>query len=411
MPKLGLLLFLLAWAVIFVLPAEAKRGCPDHLRDIKRLYAARDPGLLTANILEPGCTPRELYQAAYYQGFGFYFVGRFKDALANFQLARGLAGPWDEQILQYIWTIQGKLGDEAAQARTLEEFRQDFPKSRQLVEMETAERKAVKTSFDGLATVGLGWLDGERSYQGPRSQGVVGGSFTQSRGGHGFSEYANLAGVASLLGRRHQLGVEAGALYRGPWLSAQAEVGRIRTLYRSAFSDSGLPKAEWAWTGSLGHAFHRGGGWTWTAGLDHFVLGETFSSVGLTWEMEKRAGLRTHALDLTAELQDLNAQGACVAIDQSSERCESLRYAAFEVGWEEGRTAGAHQLGAEVQARWEEGLSSPSWRGLVTGGFVHGFWLSPSLKLANVLDLGGEWWDKGNFERVVIVKSNLSFVF
>jgi hypothetical protein len=205
--------------------------------------------------------------------------------------------------------------------------------------------------------------------------------------------------------------IDRGRFEQGPRLSAQAEVGRIRTLYRTAYSDSGLPKVEWAWTGSLAHAFRRGGGWTWTAGFDHFVLGETFSSLGLIWEMEKREGLRTHSLDLTAELQDLNAQGACVAIDQNSERCESLRYAALEAGWEEGRTAGRHQLGTEVQARWEEGLSSASWRGLLTAGLIHGFWLSPGLKLANVVDLGGEWWDKGNFDPVVIVKSNLSFVF
>lgn len=409
MPKPGFPLFCLAWALLAARPAEAKRGCPEHLREIKRLYAARDPGLLTVNILEPGCTPRELYQAAYYQGFGFYFVERYKDALANFQLARSLTGPWDEQIVQHIWTIQGKLGDPEAQARTLDEFRADFPKSRQLGEMESAERRMIRTRFDGLVTGGFGWQHGSRSYQGARTQGLIGGSWNQTRGPHSLSEYVNLSGVASLEDRRHQAALEGGLLYRGRDLSAQADLGPVRTVYRRE-SDSLLPGLEMAWTGSLARAFRRGEGRTWTASADGFLLGNTFSSFGLAFEMERREGLKTRSLDLSAELQHVKIEGACVSIGQSPERCESVRYAAVEAEWEAGRALGRHDLGAEVRLRWEEGLSSAAWRGLATAGLSHGYRLSPGVKLANVLDLGGDWWES-DAEPVAVIKSSVAWFF
>jgi hypothetical protein len=414
MPKPGLPLFCLAWGALMAAPAEAKRGCPEHLREIKRLYAARDPGLLTVNILEPGCTPRELYQAAYYQGFGFYFVERYKDALANLQLARSLTGPWDEQIVQYIWTIQGKLGDADGQAKTLEEFRADFPKSRKLVEMESAERRMIRTRFDGLMTGGFGWQHGDRSYQGARSQALVGGSWSQTRGRHSLSEYVNLSGVASVEDRRHQAALEGGLLYRGRDFSAQADLGPVWTLYRRE-SDSLLPEREFAWTGSFSHAFRPGNGRTWTAGADLFFLGKTFSSYGLSWEMERREGLKTRSLDLSAELQHLKIEDStCRSIGQSPERCENERFAAVEAQWEAGRAVGRHDVGAEVRLRWEEGLSSSSWRGLATAGLSHAYRLSPGIKLTNVLDLGGDWWDedaKTAGELVAVLKASVAWFF
>ena len=418
MPKSGFPLFLLALAGVLAVPGEARRGgCPDHLREIQRLYAARDPNLLTVNILEPGCTPRELYQAAYYQGFGFYFVDRYKDALANFQLARSLTGPWDEQILQYIFTIQGRLGENEAQAITLDEFREDFPKSRKLVEMETAERRSVKTSFDGLATGGLGWLAGDRSYQGAKGQGLLGGSWTQTRGSHSVSEYANLSGSSSLEGRdQHHYGLEAGALYRSRALSAQAELGRLRSVYPTSVADTAITRDsviriwEWVWTGSLAHSFRRPGGWTWTANLNNFRIGNSFSSYGFTWEMDRRVGLKTLSVEVTTELQDFGLEGGCVSTDQGAERCGSTRFAAVEAVWEGGRTSGRHILGAEVQLRFEEGIGSASWRGLAAGGLSHGIRLSPGLKLSNVLDLGEEWREDGS-EPVVALRSTLAWFF
>ncbi len=414
MPKSGFPLSLALLGALFCGTAEAKRGCPDQIREIRRLYNARDPALLAVNILEPGCTPKELYQAAYYQGFGFYFVGRYKDALANLQLARGLTGPWDEQILQYIWTLQGKLGDSEGQSRTLEELREDFPQSPKLVEMETAESRAVKTSFDGLATVGFGWQSGDRTYQGARSQNLLGGSWTQTRGGHSVSEYVNLTGILSLENRRHQYGMDGGLLYRGPALSAQAEGGFIRTRYNSASLDSMLPDQEFVGTASLARSFKRSGGWTWTANATYLYLGPAYSSYGLTWEMDHRAGFRTHNFEVSAELQDLRSDGACLYLEEASDRCESLGdttfYAAVEAGWEGGRRAGRHSLGAEIRLRFEEGIKSPNWRGLATGGFVHGFWLAPGLKLSNVLDLGGEWWEDG-FDPVTVLRTTMAWVF
>lgn len=409
MPKTGNSLLCLAWALLMAFPAEAKRGCPEHLREIKRLYAARDPGLLALNILEPGCTPRELYQAAYYQGFGYYFVERYKDALANFQLARSLTGPWDEQIVQHIWIIQGKLGDSEAQAGTLEEFRADFPKSRQLGEMESAERRMIRTRFDGLFTAGFGWQHGDRSYQGPRSQGLVGGSWTQARGRNSLTEYLNLSGVSSLEGRRHQAILEGGLLFRGRNLSAQADFGPVRTLYRRT-SDSLLPRHELAWSGSLSHAFHRGEERTWTAGADGFLLGNTFSSFGLNFGMERRDGLKTHGLGVSAELLHVKIEGACQALRQSPERCRPERYAAAEAEWEAGRAVGRHDLAADLRFRGEKGLSTASWRGLATAGLSHGYRMSPGVKLSNALDLGGDWWEN-DAEPVAVVKSSVAWFF
>lgn len=406
MPKMGFPL-VLAVAASLALPAEAKRGCSDHLREIKRLYNARDPALLTANILEPGCTPKELYQAAYYQGFGFYFVGRYKDALTNFQLARGLTGPWDEQILQYIWIIQGKLGEVDAQSKTLEEFREDFPKSRKLAEMETAERRAVRTSFDGLATGGFGWLLGDRSYQGARSQGLLGGSWTQTRGGHSISEYANLSGLSSLEGRdRWSYGIEGGGLYRGPSLSAQAEVGVMRSLYQTAVIETTVTAApetllplergkvhvwELLWSGNLAKSFKRPGGWTWTANASLFKQGSSFSSAGLTWEMERRVGLRTLTLDLTSEVQEFGLETACVSNDAGGERCGTKRFAVVEAVVEGVRATGRHTLGADLHVAWEEGLGSPAFRRLAAAGLSYGLRLFPGVKLNNSLDFGWEW--------------------
>lgn len=427
MPKSGIPLLLLALAGILAVPGEAAKGCPDHLREIKQLYAARNPDLLAVNILEPGCTPRELYQAAYYQGFGFYFVGRYKDALANFQLARSLTGPWDEQVLQYIFTIQGRLGQDEAQSRTLDEFREDFPKSRKLVEMETAERRTVKTSFDGLATGGLAWLAGERFYQGAKGQGLVGASFTQTRGTHSVSEYANVSGGSSLEGRsQYYYGLEGGALYRSRALSAQAELGRLRSAYPKADGDSASANPsvepdtaiwEWVWTGSLAHSFRRPGGWTWTANLNHFRLGESFTSYGFTWEMDRRVGFKTSSMEATAELQDFKLEGGCVSTGQGTDRCgsSSTRFAAAEVVWEVGRTAGRHILGSEIQLRFEEGIFSSLWRGLATGGLSYGLRLSPGVKLSNVLDLGGEWRKDGSGPvvdlPVLAVRSSLAWFF
>lgn len=397
--------------MLMAFPAEAKRGCPEHLREIKRLYSARDPGLLMANILEPGCTPRELYQAAYYQGFGFFFVERYKDALANFQLARSLSGPWDEQIVQHIWIIQGKLGEAEAQARTLDEFRADFPKSRKLGEMESAERRLVRTSFDGLVTAGFGWQHGRRSYQGARNQGLAGGSWTQSRGQHSLSEYVNLSGIASLEDRRHQAALEGGLLYRGHGFTAQADLGPVRTYYRRS-SDRHLPRLEMAWTGSLAHAFRRGEGRTWTAGADGFLLGKSFSSFGLNLEMERREGLKTRSLELSAELQHVKIGGACASCEESPERSGSTRYAAGEAEWVARRVVGRHDLGAEVRLRGEKGLNPASgfWRGLATAGLNHGYRLSPGVKLSNALDLGGDWWES-DAEPVAVVKSSVAWFF
>jgi hypothetical protein len=399
------------------LPVSAKRGgCPEHLREIKRLYTARDPALLSANILEPGCTPRELYQAAYFQGFGFYFVGRYRDALANLQLARSLKGPWDEQILQYIWIIQGKLGESEAQSRTLEEFREDFPKSRNLAEMESAERRAIKTSFDGLATGGLSWLQGDRSYQGAKSQGLLGGSWTQARGVHSVTEYVNIAGGFSLEGRdQHQYGLEGGVLYRGSALSAQAELGRLRSVY-PAVSDSVISAMEWVWTGSLAYTSRRPGGWTWTLSGDQFVMGESYSSLGARWEMERRVGLKTFSVGLAAEYQNFSLEGGCFPTDDPAvERCDDQRFASLEAGWRGGRLAGRHDLGAEAQLRLEEGLGSTSWRRLAVGGLSHGIRVSPGVKLTHVLDFGWEWRrDDGSgddSDPVLALRSSLAWFF
>lgn len=429
MPKSGISLLLLALAGILAVPGEAAKGCPDHLREIKQLYAARDPALLAVNILEPGCTPRELYQAAYYQGFGFYFVKRYKDALANFRLARSLTGPWDEQILEYIFTIQGRLGQNEAQSRTLDEFREDFPKSQKLVEMETAERRAVKTSFDGLATGGLAWLMGDRFYQGAKGQGLAGASFTQTRGSHSVSEYANVSGSSSLEGRsQYHYGVEGGVLYRSRALSAQAEVGRLRSAYPRAEADPAGTGAsadpdtsiwEWVWTGSLAHSFRRPDGWTWNANLNHFRLGNSFSSYGFTWEMDRRVGFKTLSMELTAELQDFKLDSSCVPIPQGTERgcpSNSSRYATVETVWEGGRTSGRHILGAEIQLRFEKDIRFDPWRSLATGGLSYGFRLSPGVKLSNDLDFGGEWRKDGSSDPlellpVLAVRSSLAWFF
>ncbi len=414
--------------------AEARKGCPDHLREIKRLYSARDPALLTTDILEPGCTTRELYMAAYYQGFGFYFVGRYRDALADLELARSLGGPWDEQILEYIWIIQGKLGESEAQTRTLEEFREDFPESRKLAGMETAERRAMKTSFDGLVTGGASWRAGEKSYQGARSQSLAGGSWTQSRGGRSLSEYLNLSGGLSLEGRdQRHYGLEGGLLFHGRSHSVQAEVGRLKSIYPALAGDSTVRRDsaggtapadtfrvrlrnawEWTWSGNLARFFKRPGGWTWTANLNHFVLGRTFWSAGFTWEMDRRVGLRTVSLEATAEVQDFGESGY-VFVEQGNPRFGPDRYAAFEAVWEGGRTTGRHILGAEVMARHESGLDADAWRTLATGKLSHALRLSPGVKLTHVLDLGWDWRrDRSaalEHEPVLAVRGSLAWFF
>lgn len=413
MPKWGFSLLLLSGSLAFPVSIPAKKtGCQEHLREIKRLYTARDPALLTANILEPGCTPRELYQAAYFQGFGFYFVGRYKDALANLQLARSLKGPWDEQILQYIWIIQGKLGENEAQSATLEEFREEFPRSRNLAAMESAERRAIKTSFDGLATGGLNWLQGDRSYQGAKSQGLLGGSWTQTRGARSVTEYLNIAGSFSLEGRdQHNYGLEGGLLYRGPALNAQAELGRLRSVYPAA-GDSVISALEWVWTGSLAYTIRRPGGWAWTLGSNHFVMGASYSSLGAHWEAERRVGLKTLSLRLNAEYQNFSLEGGCLPTggDLGLERCDDQEFASLEAAWQGGRLAGRHDLGAEAMLRLEEGVGTAAWRRLAVGGLSHGIRVSPGVKLTHVLDFGWEWRDDDS-DPVLALRSSLAWFF
>src|SRR3954467_2366780 len=102
MSKFGLIVFLLAFVCVRAEVETVPEGCPALLAQIKELFDAKDGALLTVDILEKSCRDDELYQAAYYQGFAFYFLGRNEEALADFELARSLSGPWDEQILFYI---------------------------------------------------------------------------------------------------------------------------------------------------------------------------------------------------------------------------------------------------------------------------------------------------------------------
>ena len=168
------------------------------------------------------------------------------------------------------------------------------------------------------------------------------------------------------------------------------------------------------WTGSLARSFKRNGGWTWTANANHLYLGPTYSSYGLTWEMDHRAGFRTNNFEIAAELQDRHSDGSCVILEEATGRCESLGdstlFAAFEAGWDNGCRAGRHTLGAEVRLRYEEGMDSPSWRGVATGGLAYGIWLVPGLKLSNVLDLGGEWREDG-FYPLTVIRSTMAWVF
>jgi hypothetical protein len=423
------LLFLIA------LPASAEYSCPEMLAQVKQLFADKDPALLTVDITRTECPASILYETAYYQGFAFYLLGEYPGALADLELARSIAGPWDEQILYYIWKIQGKLGEERRRRIVYAEFAARFPESAQLAEMKSADEAAI-TWWEGSASTGLAYLAGGRSYAGAKSRSNLNAAWNQERGRHAFQEFAGLSGNFSLDGRKqHFAGVEAGGQYRWRYLTASGTLGRLRSIYKSdtiGVNPGGRPVSgsrierrwEWQRSLSLSQAFPRPRDWEWTASLNYYETDRALLSMGPAagyvslgggWDLDRFRKQDWTSLGLRAEYQGYDPEAGCPEPTGAVAQCEASRLVAAEsaarVQWFHGRRI----LGTQLTVRGEKGVgaqadSAKYWRTLATVGAECGLRLGKKAKWINSVDAGADV-DERRFRPVFDAASTLSLRF
>lgn len=396
-----------------------QQGCSATVEEIRRLWSAKDPGLLSLDILNSGCSQPQLYQAAYYQGFGFYFLGRLQDALLNLELARSLSGPWDEQILYFIWKIHVALDNAEGQERLLREMRGAFPKSARLPEMIEAYRRALKTGYSGWFLAGPVYSIGKKSYQGLKSITLVNGTLNQEKGNHRFAEYLNASGHFSLDGRKqHFYGFEAGFEYLFGGFRIQAESGPLYSEYPvdtsagegSSVQGPVLKKWEWQRMLQLSQALELSAAWILTGSLNHYQSGSSFASFGLESGLERTVSDSHLSLEALAERQDFELQGKCVDLGAFAQ-CESTRILAAETNGEYGRGSGRHSLDALWRGRLEAAASDSSESRLIgIVGAQYGFRIMAVSKLTNRIEWGAQW--EGNRREPILRYSlNLLTVF
>jgi hypothetical protein len=394
-------------------------ACAEMLSGIKGYFAAHDPALLAVDITRGECPPPVLYEAAYYQGFAFYLLSDYANALADLELAHSLTGPWDEQILYYLWKIQGELKDVKAKRRVLEEFEESFPRSARLPEMRDSGR-SLESYWEASAGSALAYLAGDRNYQGSKSRSFMNIGWNQEKGAHRFQEFLGASGNFSVDDRRQFFyGFEAGLQYRLWNFTARASIGPARSVYRidtlaadTAGGNLQGTRMERHWdlqrTVALSQVFERGGDWDWTASLDYSQEGSSFAFFGAGWDMDRYRGKDWLSLAFSGEYRTFDPGSGCPDVAGAQSVCDASRLLAAEAVARKQLFLGRQILGWGAKAHAEKAVdSSGYWRRMGTAEAEYGLRLFPALKWTNGLEAGFDWDDR-SFRPVFNATSSLT---
>lgn len=385
-------------------PTPVPSSCSDMLAEVKALFAAHDPELLTVDITHGDCPRETLYEAAYYQGFASYLLADYHGALADLELARSLTGPWDEQILYYIWKTEGELKDAKGRKRALREFADAFPRSARLAEMRAA---GAAPWWEATAGTSLAFLAGDKNYQGTKSRSFFGGGWNQEKGGARFEEILDASGNYSLDSRRQYFSsLEAGLRWHfGGW-SASASLGPAWSVYRLdtlSVDTAGRNlqgtrmERRWAWQQavSASRVFERQGGWDWTASLDYSQESGAFAFFGGSWDMDRFRENDWLSLGFGGEYRYFAPESGCADAAGVEGSCEASRLVATDAAASLERFFGRQIAGAGVKARVEKAVdTSGYWRTMGTAFVEYGIRFGVRLKWINSVEAGGDRDDR-----------------